>query len=352
MGLYNNMTDIESVNEKLMEIQGLIDRADSIFSSELGGVEARGIMRSSGIADRVIKSPVSDAIKEGYKVTTDTDPEIDEMIIDRFAELKLDTALLKYGRDVRLYSRGGVFFPILRENGMRADKKHLRDPLLFRNIIEVESFNVIAEEHRNLYFQSDDGTARNYEDLIYMDMNVGKIHLSRFKYKILKFDSSRQRGVSVLEKALPSIKELDVAICSSLASLPGVATDLLWEYLSRSTGIPQSIIKGSASSERDLLSYYGLIKSEIQIPILQDAIAFAAKLVCSERSKEIYGKLRSLGFDPQDIKYNVEFNPIKTLTTTQSEDNFLKDSQRGSIDVMNGVRSASEVRKELYPDLK
>jgi phage-related protein (TIGR01555 family) len=132
------------------------------------------------------------------------------------------------------------------------------------------------------------------------------------------------------------------------------ATDFFWEFLSAVTGYPQATIKGQAmgtisAADVDSRRYAQKIKTEKQDRHLRPLVMYLINILKYEQHGEFY---RKFGSRVSEINFNLKFNNIWKPDELGEAQIKLTNSQRGQIDVQNGVRDADQVREELYPNLE
>lgn len=436
----------DGVNSVIAEIV----RTNSIVSDQLGiakvgsdalesiqiqerlfqGSEARVPYRGLDIVQVIIDSPAEDAMRNGFKIKTNYDDEYDlgTLIFNRIKKLdhrKKFTDFLKFSR---LYSRGGLMYPVLIESGMIRDRSHLSESLDPRNIEKIEGLNIIHEDHFSYIVNAFDPLARGYGEIEMLHVStMGDLDKSRFEINIQSLDIFRNRGISTLDRIYTACLALNIAnwtiahlllryrslvmkypaaeipsmtkkkkagftktsktdgaglkglinsIRTTFSSKSVVAvpdtynfeylqttltglnegTGFLYEYLATVGETPQSIIKGSAmgqlaSAEKDERSYFAKVKAKQQEGKLEPAIQFLAPMIMYEKQGEIRPLMDAHGISVSDVVVEVEFEPMEVPNPLTAAQVKLLDSQRGSIDIVQGVRDPDEVQAELYPDL-
>ena len=392
----------------------LIETTDRIF---FGGV-ARKEYRGLDIVQRIIDSPAKEALRAGYKIETnfDTGLGIGKLFEERLAELKDTEKFTQFLINSRLYSRGGLMFPVIDEVGMVEGRGHLNRKLEDFSINRIESLNVPPEDMFFYHIQSFDALARDFGEILTINIHGRDIHKSRVNFAILGLDIFRQRGISVLDRILIACKALNIAewtianlllryralivkypakeihqqtakkkaklteltrdimrkfTSKSVAAIPdnyefeylqttftglNEATIFLYEYLSSVSGVPQSIIKGSAkgelaSAEKDQRDYYETIQSEEQQGKLEPLIQFLKPMILNEKQGEIYPILMKHGLLSDDVELTVVFNPMHSVNPLQDAQINLIKAQTGAIDLQSGTRDADEIRQADYPNL-
>lgn len=135
------------------------------------------------------------------------------------------------------------------------------------------------------------------------------------------------------------------------------ATTFLYEYLSTVSKQPQSIVKGSAmgqlaSAEKDERTYQDYIKASEQEKKLRPLLQFLIPIMLHERNSEIYQVLAQHGIASNQVDVEIEFESMLSVNPLQDAQRKLIDTQRGSIDLQNQLRTSDEVRAENYPTLE
>ncbi len=98
------------------------------------------------------------------------------------------------------------------------------------------------------------------------------------------------------------------------------------------TGIPQSIIRGSAmgelaSAEKDERSYYDKIKATEQEKKLQPLLQFLIPLILYERQGELYQVLAQNGIASSEVDFEIEFNPMLSVNPLQDSQSVQRNLQ-------------------------
>ena len=315
---------------KESEVLRNISKINSIVSQQLGigiagqdptenittldrqfhGQEARHIYRSLDIVQRIIDTPAKDALKEWFKIETNyPEFELGKRIDERLQSLDAKNQILQFLIYSRLYSRGTILFPVIREWDMLPDRSHLRSRLFHQNIEAIEDLNIIHEEFFYYNIQSYDPFAIGFGRPEFVNVHGVNLDFSRFFLHINSLDIYRQRGISILDRVVVACKGINVAewtiqnlllryrsllvkfpaneinskdqqrqsmvqeliqtiklkfTSKSVAAIPDnyefeylqtsltglkEATDFLYAFLASVTRVPQSILKGSAQGE-------------------------------------------------------------------------------------------------------
>ncbi len=308
--------NINKINSIVSESLGIgipgADPTENITSQHIdySGSAARNLHRSLDIVSRIIDSPPADALRNGFEITTNYDDiGLPELIQDRLNELKFNKKAFQFLVDTRLYNRGGLFYPVVKQAGMDASRNFITQPLDRRLIEKIEGINNPPQEMLSWEIQNYDPFARGFGDISRMFIQGHTTAFNRFHHFIQGLDIYRNRGVSVLDKIVVACKGLSIAewtvqnlllryralivkypaseatsktpkrqralkalidkiktqfTAKSVAAVPNnyefqyletkfaglkEATDFLYEYLATVSRVPQSIIKGSARGE-------------------------------------------------------------------------------------------------------
>lgn len=204
-----------------------IENIDAIDTPIFGG-QARIIYRGLPIVQRIIDIPAMDCLRPDFHVTTKFDKYgIGELIHERFEELKYREKFIRWLIHSRLYSRGALMLPILRETNMRPDRLHYQQKLDLNYLERIESLNVIREDLFYYIVQQFDPFAANFEDFESVNVLGQPVHPSRSYLYVSSLDPTRQRGTSVLERILIACKGLNIAQWSIAQNLLKYRTAVL-----------------------------------------------------------------------------------------------------------------------------
>ena len=281
-----------------------------VLDRQYFGTDARLQYRALDIVQRIIDSPAEDAIREGFEIKTNYDDlGINELMGERIKELGFFNKLKQWLIDTRLYSRGGLFYPVLSEQNIRSDRQHVANRLRLLEIDRILDLNVVPEDYFTYHFQQYDPLGSSFGDLDYLHINGQRVHDSRFFLHVNGLDIFRNRGISILDQIIVACKGLNIAewtiaqlllryrslivkwpaaeaqvkdtnrkkfvldlintiktqfTSKSVASIPDnydinyletkmaglrEGTDFLYEFLSTVSRVPQSIYKGSSKGE-------------------------------------------------------------------------------------------------------
>lgn len=313
----NEMLDtVRRINSLVSSSMGLGDSSSDPFENIdvrekiIYGAQARLLRRSLDVLGRVINSPIEDALKGEFTVKTNYDDYgVGKLIKERLEQLDINKALYDIAVASDIYSRGGVLYPVLREDGSTRDRAHLNQSLRKDGIIQIEKLNVIPEDHFYFTVQNYDALARGFGEIDRLYVDGRYIHSSRHLHLINDLDIYTLRGSPLIDRVLVACKALAMAewtianlitryralvvkypaqkeatankttwfnlqqiiddikmkfTSKSVAAVPtgydfeylqttftglNEATNFLYEYLSTVRRIPQSVIRGSAQGE-------------------------------------------------------------------------------------------------------
>lgn len=133
------------------------------------------------------------------------------------------------------------------------------------------------------------------------------------------------------------------------------ATDFLYQYLATVSGVPQSKIKGSAqgelaSSQEDERKYNESVRAFEQEGKLKSLIEFLVPFLLWERKGKIFKTLFDNGIHPDDVKVEIEFNPLQSVNPMQDAQIDLINAQTDAANIQNGIITPEEAREERYPE--
>ena len=390
----------------------------STKSSNYYGSKARKILKELDIVKRIITSPPKDALRNGFTIKTNHEElNLGELIFERLKTLDHRKKLLRYGILGRLYNRGVLMFPVLQESEMMNNREHLNNKLVLSNIEKIESINIIDEDYFSYQTQISDPLARDFGEIRGMYVNSGELDPSRYNLEVKNLDIYTQQGISVLqgivracfginvaewtieqlmlkyksmyvkypasEVSSTNIKKKDALrslindiknkfTSKSVTAIPdnyqfeisqvnftGIkeATEFLYEFLSSTSNVAQSIIKGTAkgelaSSEKDQRDYYEYVKSDEQETVVEPALQFLIPMIVHEKKGEIRPLLEQHGIDPASITSDVEFNPLQSVNPLQDSQIKLLDTQAAAIGTDKDMISSQEGREAVFTDIE
>ena len=304
------MNSIVSENLGIGIINNDIIEDITVLDRQYHGTEARQWYRGLDYVKRIIDSPAEEALRAGFDVVTNFENYgLSELYEERLKELDFHEKATQWLINSRLYSRGGLLYPVIREHVMHQDRRHLQQPLELRNVEKVLDINLPPEDFFHYHVQQYDPLALGFGDVESLNVSGSNLHPSRYHLWVNSLDIYRQRGISILDQILVACKAINVAewtisqliaryrsllvkypakeiagenkkrkdrlwqllndiktkfTTKSVASVPdnyqfeylqttlaGIneGTDFLFEYLSGVSRIPQSIIKGTAKGE-------------------------------------------------------------------------------------------------------
>lgn len=272
MGLFSKANGLSVTMEAPTSMDAAINnireltRANSIISTQLGinmqgedptkniavtdspifGAEARLKYRGMDIVQRVIDAPAQDAMRQGFKIKTNYDDEgleLDKLIMERLESLDYKRKFQKFLIYSRLYSRGALLYPIVKESGMMPNQSHLGNPLKLEQIEKVVTLNVVREELFSYMLQSYDPLAADFEDFMHVWITGRDIHPSRFHLLVQNLDPVRQRGISTLERVYTACMGINIA--------EWTITQLLLRYRALLVKFPASELARVKAGERN-----------------------------------------------------------------------------------------------------
>lgn len=188
---------------------------DNFSFSSLTPTAARRLYANSDIMQNIVDIPAFDATREGFTLKSEyDDQDASKIMMDRLEELNIKDLFREYLEAYSIYSRGVLFYPILKE-GIKTD---LNQRLSINNIERVEGINVITEDDFNFQFNTYDPFSVSYLKPEYTAIRGINVHPSRFRWAVYKFFPRDNTGVSMLEKVLLACLALRVTNWS-LASI-------------------------------------------------------------------------------------------------------------------------------------
>lgn len=125
------------------------------------------------------------------------------MMMERLEQLNFQEVLRCHLENVRLYSRGSIILPIIRESTPSGGiAVHLGDRLSINTIQRIDSLNVLSEDDFDLFFNVVDPFSPNYKKIDTAFIRGIPVHPSRYFWNANKFFPIENEGVSVLHKVL------------------------------------------------------------------------------------------------------------------------------------------------------
>jgi len=405
-GMYNAQMGIGDYQSDPIESMTVIE-------NPMFGTSARLINRNLDLMQRIIEGPVNDSLKNGYEITTNFDDiGISDLLNEHCEDLKFEDALRQFGINTRLYSKGGLIFPVLREY----DECEPSQPLNFYNLEKIEALNVVYEEHITYTAQNSNPLVKDYGNINNLWLLGKPIHKSRYYLHVTSFDPFLYRGISILDRVKRAVYGINIAqwtvtellkryrvltftmdpknlmqmtveqknsstsvlnliakwatsksvvpipaggefsyIQSSLTDIDK-AIDTLYDFLAAVTEIPQSKIRGSAqgelaSADANERQYHEMLESKMHKMTFKPAMQYLFKMMIHERRGEIFKTLWKNNIDPDSVTVDIKFNPIASVNPmSEAQINLIK-SQTDATDIQSGVRSADMARKERFPEM-
>lgn len=221
----------------------LIETQERHFFGQQARLEYRGL----DIVQRIIDAPVKDALRAGYKHESNYDElNIGKLFDERVKELKTDEKLKQFLINSRLYSRGGVIYPIMNEYIMDAGRSHWAQPLHPQAIEKIKGFNTPPEDFFDYQVQSFDALADGFGEIFRVNIQGQVIDQSRLFFAIDGLDMFKHRGTSMLDRILVACKALNIA--------EWTIANLLLRYRSLIMKYPASEIHGTNTKKKKALA--------------------------------------------------------------------------------------------------
>lgn len=280
------------------------DPTNNITSASIhrSGAFARNVYKNLDVVSRIIDSPAEDALRSGFTLKTNFDDlGLPEMIQKRLTELKFTQQAFKYLRDTRLYDRGGLMHPVIKQRVMDSGRLFLTQPIIKWDIERVVKLNVVPDEMFTFTVQNQDPFAVDFDEINRM-MVMGKdLSFDRFIHHINGLDLQTMRGVSVLDK-------IEVA-CKGLAIAEWTIQNLLLRYRSLLIKYPRAeAAQKTPRKQKALLKLMDAIKltfSSKSVASMPDNYSFEileTKLTgLKEGTDFLYSHLASVSNVPQSI---------------------------------------------------
>lgn len=163
-------------------------------------VAARRIYANSDILQNIVDIPPLDATREGFTLTSPRDDDgASEIMQERLEELKILDCLRKHAQNVRMYTRGSIFYPVIREHN---SEQSIAEALSINMIERIEGINVFEEDDFEFYINTTNPLQPNYYDHEKAFIQGQAIHPSRYKWNAYKFFPRENDGVSMLQKVM------------------------------------------------------------------------------------------------------------------------------------------------------
>lgn len=326
-------TSLDSAMSNIRELT----RANSIISQQLGinmqgedptkninvtdspifGAEARLKYRGMDVVQRVIDAPAQDALRQGFKIKTNYDDEgieLDKLLMERLESLDYKRRFQQFLIYSRLYSRGALMYPVVRESGMLPSQSHLGNPLKLESVEKVVRLNIVREELFSYMLQSYDPLASDFEDFMHVWITGRDIHPSRFHLLVQSLDPVRQRGVSTLERVYTACMGINIA--------EWTITQLLLRYRALLVKFPHEELARVKAGEKNGL------KQRIAEMIYQIKTQFSSKSVVGVPSNYEFEYLQT-SFD--GLKEATDFLYSFLSTVTRIPQNILRGSAQGEL---------------------
>jgi len=415
------MSEVDKAIQTIQKINGMYSAAMGIgdFQSDpienmtvvetpVFGTQSRQLNRNLDLMQRIIESPINDALKNGYELSTNVDHIFDlpSLIQKRCDELGFDDALRQFGIHSRLYSKGGLIYPVVRE----FDESSPADALSWYNLEKIKALNVVYEEHMTYICQVTNPLAADYGNIKQAWLMGSPVHPTRYFIHVLSLDPFLQRGISVLDRVKRAVFGINIAnwtvteimrrfgflivsfdpkslmqmtgeqksnVTSVIGNIARWATSKsvvpvpngqTFEYVQRSvtdidkaigtlkdflagvTEIPQRRLFGSAqgelaSAESDERQYHEMLESKAHKMMFKPTMQFIYKFILNERSGVIFKKLFQNNIDPEEVTIDIKFNPIASVNPLTEAQINMTNAQADATDIQSGVISAEIARK-------
>lgn len=319
----NNIREVARANAILSESMGInMEGSDptrdiGVSDAPIFGAEARIAYRGLDIVQRVIDAPAQDAMRQGFVIKTNYDDEgieLDKLLLERMESLDYKRRFQQFLIYTRLYSRGAMMYPVVKERGMMPGRGSLGKSLKLDNIEKVMRLNVVREELFSYQVQSYDPLAANFEDFIYVWIAGHEIDDSRFHLMVQGLDPVRQRGVSTLERIKTACMAINVA--------EWTITQLLLRYRALLIKFPAEELGRVKMGERN-----GLKKNIAEL-VNSVKMQFTAKSVVGIPNNYEFQYLQT-SFD--GIKEATDFLYSFLSTVTRVPQNILRGSAQGEL---------------------
>jgi len=400
-GMYNASMGIGDYNSDPIESMTVVE-------TPVFGTQARLLYRNLDLMQRIIDSPVNDSLKNGYEITTNLDAElgINDMISERLEELHFDDAMRQFAIHSRLYSKGGLIYPVVRE----FEESRPDQPLNFYNLERIDALNVVYEEHITYFTQIINPLTKDYGNIKQLYLLGNAIHPSRYFLHVLSFDPFLYRGISILDRVKRAVYGINIAnwtvtellrryrvllvefdpknlalmtgeqktdaktvlelitrraTSKSTVPIPAGAkfeylqsqlTDIdkaigtLYDFLGAVTEIPQRKIRGSAGGElaaadTDERQYHEMLESKMHKMTFDPMMRFVIDMVVNERKGKIFKTLFDNDVFPEQLEIDIKFNPIASVNPETEARIEVYRAQADATDIQSGVISPDIARK-------
>lgn len=319
----SNIRQLSRANALFSETMGIniqgedATRDISVSDSPIFGAEARITYRGLDVVQRVIDAPAQDALRAGFKIKTNYDDEgieLDKLLMERLESLDYKRKFQQWLIYTRLYSRGSMLYPVVKERGMLPNRAHLQKSLKLEDIEKVMKLNVVREELFSYQVQSYDPLAANFEEFIYVWIMGHEIDASRFHLMVQNLDPVRQRGVSTLERIKTACMGINIA--------EWTITQLLLRYRALLLKYPAEKLDHVKMGEKNGL------KKKIAELVNSVKMQFSAKSVVGIPSNYEFQYLQT-SFD--GLKDATDFLYSFLSTVTRVPQNILRGSAMGEL---------------------
>lgn len=203
IGLQSQNLGIGTESDKLTSF-------DDFSFRHIEPVAARRMYANSDVLQNIIDIPPLDATREGFTLTSDADDMgASKIMMERLEELDVLDALRCHLENTGLYSRGSMFFPIIREDF--SDKIEKGDKLSINSIKRVEAINILTEDDFEFFINNADPFSASYLRPETAWIRGIPVHPTRYRWDVHKFFPQENVGVSKLNKVLLATLALRVS---------------------------------------------------------------------------------------------------------------------------------------------
>jgi phage-related protein (TIGR01555 family) len=319
----NNIRNLSRANALFSESMGInIKGGDAtqdigVSDSPIFGGEARNLYRNLDVVQRIIDAPAQDALRQGFKIKTNYDDEgveLDKLLMERLESLDYKRKFQQFLIYTRLYSRGAMVYPIVKERGMMPNRAHLGKSMKLEDVEKVMKLNIVREELFSYQVQSYDPLAANFEEFMSVWIMGHDVHDSRFHLLVQNLDPVRQRGASTLERIKTACMGINVA--------EWTITQLLLRYRALLIKYPAEELARVKIGERN-----GLMKRIAEL-VQAVKLQFSAKSVVGIPSNYDFEYLQT---SFEGLKDATDFLYSFLSTVTRVPQNILRGSAMGEL---------------------
>jgi phage-related protein (TIGR01555 family) len=375
--------------------------------------EARSWYLSSGLIQNIIDAKPSDATRKWIALKTNLDTKdnkkqnLSRLIMNRLDELGLKQKLFDLLQADNLYNKPSYLFPVfLARDPQTAEKFSEEMPAEINKIIAI---NLITPDHYQTQRRSRNPLSSLYHKK-YIKVSGNEIHDSRLIKLEKTFFDEEQKGISLLENILDTVKahsngvwsishllrELSAKIfqsdeidnikdddkksflqkiksvwstmnailikknedfkrLSSMNEMSGFKDSIDFVITSLSMvagGMPRTRIAGQSAgvirADQDVLGWYEKINSDQENKI-RPIIEFYINLVLREKDGRIYPLVKN---KLETLDWQFTFNNLSVPDPQEDAKTNLINAQTHQIYLTTGVLTPDEIRAEIRPDLE